>query len=514
MSDNVPLDIPPHPFDENSTIGHMPMPMRLEFFLTEAQGEDWWSTQALETFAYYRHNPQTWGHICEVAKGRYISSKRLEAAVTAHENSTNPLPTSTLTPLNDHPVTTSHAYAAVASATEPWRQDLQCTGKGEPKETLGNIGLILHNHPTWAGNLWWDTLHGRGMYRDQVITEEFVTDCAQWLCVAMRMPVRSPRLVERTLRNECKKTLRDTLQEYLAALPPWDGNSRLDFWLADATQSGQTAYCAAISRIIPLSMIARALDPGCLYRYVVIFEGDEEIGKSSLVRVLAGEQGYVELSMALESKEAHMILRGAWVAELAELDSLSRTEETRLKSFITMREDTYIPKYANDPISIPRRAIFIGTTNEESYLKGQTGNSRFLPLRLEHSIDIEMVQQCREQLLAEALIVYAQSPATWWRLPDEALEAAKDIRSDRRIVNEYEGPLQQWLDRHTCQEITWPEIAKDFLEIPTAERWKDKGLQMQIGSALRALGWRRVLTRRYADNRPTRVWRSPSALND
>lgn len=493
-------EAPPHPFDEEASVLSFPMPMRLEYFLTEAEANDWFSNQALDTFLAYKQNAQVWGRICQAAKERFISPKQLDAAVKQRELS--------LTPLSIEPNGLTvpkdiHATEAVSAAVEPWRQGLQCSAKGEPKETLGNMGLIFHNHAEWSGMLWWDELQGQAMCRAETVNDDFVTDAAQWLCVVERMPVKSPRMVERVLRNEARRVRRDTLQEYiLQALPAWDKVERLDYWLTDCAHIEQSAYGRAISRIIPLSMVARALDPGCLYRYVVILEGPEEIGKSSLVRALAGDQGYVELSMGLESKEAHMMLRGIWVAELAELDSLSRTEETRLKSFITMREDSYIPKYTNDRVSIPRRAIFIGTTNESSYLKGQTGNSRYLPLKLPRfPIDVDLLVKARGQILAEALVAYRTLGERWWQLDNEALDAAEIIRDERRVINEYEDPLREWLDRQGAQRITWEEIARDFLEIPTKERWKDRALNLQIVQAMRAIGWERSVLSFYENGK-------------
>jgi putative DNA primase/helicase len=249
-------------------------------------------------------------------------------------------------------------------------------------------------------------------------------------------------------------------------------------------------------------MVARAMEPGCLYRYVVILEGPEETGKSTLVRALAGDGWYVELSMGLETKEAHMMLQGAWVAELPELDSLSRTEETRLKAFITMKEDAWIPKYSNFRISTPRRTIFVGTTNDESYLKGQTGNTRFLPIRT-GMITVANLHAIREQLFAEAFYVYQQAPHTWWQLPPDALAQAQVEREHRRVINVYEDRLADFLEGR--RETTWQEIAQGMLALDTAG-WKDKSLQMQIASALKTLGWSSKVLRE--GDKTRRVWQA------
>jgi predicted P-loop ATPase len=307
-------------------------------------------------------------------------------------------------------------------------------------------------------------------------------------------------------------TRRDLLQEWLCALPPWDQVPRLATWLTDVAGVEPTPYGQDVSRLLPTSMVYRAMEPGCICRHVVILEGPEEWAKSTLVQELASEPFYVVLSMGLETKDSHLMLQGSWVAEMAELDSLSRTEETRLKAFLTMRADSYIPKYSNFRESHPRRTVFIGTTNTESdYLKGISGNTRFLPVKITKPIDIAGFMDIREQLFAEALVVY-QSGAAWWQLSPEGAEAAKDERERRRVINVYEDTLEQWLEaerftlvvfdannqpiRFVPGETSWQEIARWCLKLETPAAWKDKSLQMQIAQALKTLGWRLMPTHR------------------
>ena len=89
----------------------------------------------------------------------------------------------------------------------------------------------------------------------------------------------------------CHQHPKDLLQEWLKALPPWDSVTRLETWLHEVAKAPKTAYGRAVSRILPLSMVARAMSPGCLYRFVVILEGPEGSGKTSLVRALGGRSG-------------------------------------------------------------------------------------------------------------------------------------------------------------------------------------------------------------------------------
>jgi len=418
-----------------------------------------------------------------------------------------------------------------AGMNTEWRKELFAKKNGELTQNITNFRLILENHEQWrrpVNALWWDSVRGQPMCGDAEIEATLMNEICDWFGRAERLPVTMTDLAHKCILAVCKRSPRDLLQLWLNSLPPWDNVPRLRSWFVQIVRAQDSVYTQEIGYVLLLSMVARALRPGCHYRFVVVLEGEEAIGKTSLVKALAGEEWYGTLSMNLESKESHMMLQGVWVAEMPDLDSYNRTEETRLKAFITLHEDTYIPKFSNFREKTPRRAIFIGTTNDESYFKGQSGNTRYLPIRCQGEIDLEAFLTIRTQLFAEALHEYQAHPDDWWKLSEEALIQAKEAREQRRIQNYYEQPLHEWLDQGRFQlkaidevtqkpvrltfdpnETTWPEIARWFLQLDTPEKWKDKGLQMQIASALRAIGWR--VTQVWKHGRNTNVWRKDSS---
>jgi hypothetical protein len=403
-------------------------------------------------------------------------------------------------------------------APPDWRRHLAAKKTGGLVQDVRNVSLILEHAEFWRGRLWWDEVGSRPMFDQSKIDEDTLVKIGRWFGTEEALSVTNLRMLERCVLSQCRANRQDLLQAWLHALPPWDTTPRLATWLTEIAGVEPTPYGQDVSRMLLLSMVARAMEPGCICRYVVILEGAEEVGKSTLVQALASEQWYVVLSIGLESKDSHMMLQNAWVAEMAELDSLTRTEETRLKAFITMRQDSYIPKYSNFRESHPRRAIFVGTTNDESYLKGQAGNTRFLPVKVTKHIDIEGFGFIREQLFAEALAVYRSTPE-WWRLSIAGSAAAQDERERRRLINVYEQPLHEWLEygrfatpvydegrvvTFLAGETSWKEIAQWFLLLKTPEAWKDQGLQKQVATALKVLGWHQGIV--WRQGRTTKIW--------
>jgi predicted P-loop ATPase len=485
--------------------------------------EEWWTPRCLNMLGRCRPILYLWMRLKVHARKFGIKGAELEASVDAWIGAQTPE-----APQEPDPAPRTRSQARMPFVdTHAWRNDLVYTLHGEPKQTAANISLLLEHHPYWQDRLWFDLIRGRAMQDDTALSDDHITEVMRWLQVAERLPTTMHKLVERCVVATCHKHPRDLLQTLLLALPPWDETPRLDTWLMQIGGVIDKPYSRVVSRLLPVSMVARVMDPGCLYRFVVILEGPEEYRKSTLVQALAGQDWYIPLAIGLETKESHMMLQGAWVAEMPELDSLSRTEETRLKAFITMREDAYIPKYSNFRVQTPRRTIFIGTTNEETYLKGQTGNTRFLPLTLTRPVDVETFVAMREQLLAEALHHYWQHPTDWWMFPEEVMDAAREMREARRIPNVFEDSLGAWLaiDRFhlptagegmgyfpTPDVTTWQEIAQYYLKIEKPERWKDMLLQRQIGAALRALGWTQKVEWCTETKTSVRLWRKDGAV--
>jgi len=191
-----------------------------------------------------------------------------------------------------------------------------------------------------------------------------------------------------------------------------------------------------------------------------------------------------------------MLMKGTWLVELSEMDVMLRTEESRVKSFITMCNDEYIPKYANDPVKLARRTILVGTINPEgdgSYLRDQTGATRYYPVCV-GTIALDDIAAARDQLFAEALAWFQVHPADWWQMPEAAQDELTLTREARRKEGVFEGPrLKEWLAKVQAgtTEVLAPFHTEDALrycfQIPP-ERWT-ASLKDQMGKAIGKCGW-------------------------
>ena len=231
----------------------------------------------------------------------------------------------------------------------------------------------------------------------------------------------------------------------------WDGNPRIEHFLTDVMKAEDSEYIRECSRLIFAGGIHRAYEPGCKFDDMIVLIGGQSAGKSTIVRWLNMEDEFFREIKTINGKEGIEAIRGVWIGEVAELMAMTRVKEAEaVKAYITSQEDSYRPPYGKHVQTIPRRCMFIGTTNNPQFLTDKTGNRRFYPVKCQSFAyklyeNEGIIKEYIRQAWAEAVCLYKKGELQQYARKEvldqirEAQEAA--MEDDWRI-----GAIEQYLE--------------------------------------------------------------------
>src|SRR5262249_2297139 len=220
-----------------------------------------------------------------------------------------------------------------------------------------------------------DIFHNKKIVEGDVV-ENLGKELSDSVCRALRELIiarfgfdREMEIVKQAAERACEATRFDPVLDYLNSLQ-WDRQRRLDRWLTIYLGADDTALNRSIGRKMLIAMVRRVRRPGCKFDYVVVLEGRQGTGKSSALRILAGDENFSDQPLLhLDTQAQQEATEGVWIYELSELAGLRRTEIETIKSFLSKTADNARPAYGRFRVDQPRRAVFVGTTNDTEYLR-------------------------------------------------------------------------------------------------------------------------------------------------
>ena len=279
------------------------------------------------------------------------------------------------------------------------------------------------------------------------------------------------------------KYLYHPIRNYLKSLV-WDGVPRLDTWLSKYCGALQTIYTKEVGRKVLCAAVKRAFDPGCKWDYVMILEGNQGIGKSTVCRIL-GRQWGGDVIIDPHEKDTVMCMRNKWVIELSEMAALRWADANALKAFISRQVDVARLTYAIAARDIKRQSIFIGTINPEhaGYLN-DSENRRYWVIHVPDRVDMVGLENVCDQLWAEAYLAYPTERLT---LDGEALRIQTHETNIRRPEDPLKLNVLKWSRENREVDEVRVEDILTYMGIPLARI--TRGEQSRIAHILIDIGW-------------------------
>jgi putative DNA primase/helicase len=348
-------------------------------------------------------------------------------------------------------------FTGPADGVADWQLQLEVEKNGKVKDTLDNLVLILDNDPKIAvvgynelkSNLdflakpaWEPIKYPSWTDNDTSQLRVYLSDV---------YGIYSPNKTQDALNMVAAKRKHHPIREFLNSLPLWDKKERVETLLIDHLGAKDTAYTRAVTRKTIVAAVARVFVPGIKFDSVLVMDGPQDKGKSTLFNRLAGDNWFNDgLTLTdMQDKSGAEKLQGYWILEIGELTGMRKSDIDSVKSFISRRDDKYRASYGRVVESHPRQSIIVATVNSMGgFLRDPTGNRRFWPVKTpggsrKHSWDI--TDEEVKQIWAEAVALWKAGEKLYLEGSIKSTAAAEQnaaLETDPR-----EGQVLDYLER-------------------------------------------------------------------
>lgn len=424
-----------------------------------------------------------------------------------------------------------------------WESELLLTSKGAVVLCEHNAGLYFENSEDWHKVLGYNEFTAQHavlkippdpvrLIPGNFLEDHHDTQFARWLQIKTGLPWKV-EMIRRVTDDFARRNSFHPPRDYLNSLK-WDGKNRLETWLFDyagamissdkndASENDpkevkdlKEFYSAAGQRWM-MSAVARLRNPGCQVDHMLVLEGGEGLGKSSLVRIIAkGWSGTMSRDMTGKSAQ-ELVASAVWIWELPELASLKTSREVEgVKAFLTDVDDDFRPAYGRRVVKHKRGCAFIATSNGDQYLDSAAwddGKRRVWPIRCTRPFDLSGLAAAIDQLWAEADHRYRAGERFHFDRETESslIETARDEQASRVPENVLADSYV--VAARSCVAIPNAEYPNSVSVAEVLGNMKIPPERMEFfarkcGSCLKSAGWKHFRVAEYSNDVRSQRWR-------
>lgn len=310
-------------------------------------------------------------------------------------------------------------------------------------------------------------------------------------------------LVRDVVHYVAKERSIDTAMAWLDSLA-WDGRPRVERFLERYFSVADSPYARAVGLYWWTALAGRVYSPGCQADMSPILVSPEQgLRKSSAVAAMVPGDTHRVMNFGQSETERSRLLRGCLSAELAELHGLKTKAVEEIRAWMTKRWEEWTPKFKEMAVRVPRRCIFVGTSNPTELFEEY--ERRWLPVLIGSKILIEEIERDRDQLWAEAAVLWTAGGVAW----QQAEALLMDEQKAFRVVDTWEEALDQWARGSSLEGaaplqagFTTREALVECLAF--SDKSAKRADEQRCVNALRRLGFLQKVQKR--DGKSVRLW--------
>lgn len=345
-----------------------------------------------------------------------------------------------------------------------WLKEIKYTDAGKLKSTISNFLLVVENEPMLKGRIAYNEFANRAVvvgklpWRSDGNKSDWadIDDSGLREFIEKYYAISSTAKCADALALSFEKHSYHPIKDYLNSLT-WDGAKRLDTLFIDYLGAEDKPYVRTVTRKIIVAAVARVFVPGIKFDNMPVLSGAQGIGKSTLIKKL-GKEWYSDSLTTVQGKEAYEQLQGVWMIEMGEMMATKKADIEATKHFLSKTEDIYRVAYGRRTSRFPRQCVFIGTTNDNEFLRDKTGNRRFWPVDVGVAVHTKNVWEDLNKYEVDQ--IWAEAVELWKN--KEPLHLSGE--------EEKEAALQQ--DSHS-EESAKAGVIEEYLNKPLPENWYD-----------------------------------------
>lgn len=378
-----------------------------------------------------------------------------------------------------------------------WAKALEVNTKGGYESTATNISIIIKNDELIKDNFKLNTLSNK-RYLTRSVPWRPINGLTQFRDVdysGLRIYLETIysivgiSKIDDALAVEFEANAFHPIRDYLSTLT-WDGVPRVDTLLIDYFDAEDNVYTRAAIKKALIGAVARVFNPGIKFDLVLTLVGPQGTGKSTFIKKL-GQEWFSDTFTTVHGKEAYEQVQGAWIIEIAELSGLRKAEVETIKQYISKCEDTFRPAYGRTVETYPRQCIFMGTTNDDTFLRDHSGNRRFMPISLgsnkpKFDIFTQFTKDIIDNIWAETFDMYLNGETLFLNKEEEEISVQQqeihlEVDDRQGVVSEYLNLLvpEDWYTYDLNKRLNWlddPIHAKGTVlrhKVCAAEIWSE-----------------------------------------
>ena len=308
-----------------------------------------------------------------------------------------------------------------------WKNNIELDQKGNVKNTITNYILYLTQSSKYKDKFRYNDFTKQKEFDGKEFNDfhlnTLYNDIERDLSLTSRTKVDSA-LMEVFDRNKYNPII-----DYLNTVE-WDGKKRVEQLFIDLLDADDTELNRYMTKIWFVAAVKRIFEPGCKFDNMIVLQGEQGIGKSSICDLISLEYSNNVSLNEVGQKDLINKLNRTWIAVIDELDSFNKKEMSNIKTFISNTKDTARLAFGKNAETYSRHCVFIGSTNDSTFLRDNTSmvERRFWVIKCNKTkrdgqIFNVLTTDYINQLWAETVSYYKENPNMY-------LDITKDLMDD------------------------------------------------------------------------------------